>query len=69
MLSVSDNGPGVDRAAAEEMFESFFTTRPREEASGLGLSVARIVAEQHGGTLALKEQDAGACFELRLPAA
>jgi two-component system C4-dicarboxylate transport sensor histidine kinase DctB len=69
VLRVSDNGPGVDRAAAAEMFESFFTTRSREEASGMGLSVARIVAEQHGGTLTLKEQDAGACFELRLPAA
>ena len=69
VLRVSDNGSGVDRAAAEALFESFVTTRSREEASGLGLSVARLVAEQHGGTLTLKEQDTGACFEMRLPAA
>jgi len=69
VLRVTDNGPGVDQAARAELFESFFTTRSRDEASGLGLSVARIVVEQHGGTLALKEQDAGACFEVRLPAA
>jgi C4-dicarboxylate-specific signal transduction histidine kinase len=50
------------------MFESFFTTRSREEASGLGLAVARLAAEECGGTLMLKEQDAGACFEMRLPA-
>ena len=68
-LRVSDNGSGVDRAAAEGLFESFVTTRSREEASGLGLSVARLVAEQHGGTLTLKDQEAGACFEMRLPAA
>ncbi|HET9569212.1 MAG TPA: ATP-binding protein, partial [Vicinamibacterales bacterium] len=69
VLRVTDNGPGVDQAARAELFESFFTTRSRDEASGLGLSVARTVVEQHGGTLALKEQDAGACFEVRLPAA
>ena len=69
VLRVSDNGPGVDGAAAEQLFESFFTTRPREEASGLGLSVARLAAEQSGGTLTLLARDAGACFELRLPAA
>jgi signal transduction histidine kinase len=68
LLRVSDNGPGVDRVAAEGMFESFFTTRSREEASGLGLAVARLAAEECGGTLMLKEQDAGACFEMRLPA-
>jgi two-component system C4-dicarboxylate transport sensor histidine kinase DctB len=69
VLRVSDNGPGVDGTAAEKLFESFFTTRPREEASGLGLSVARLAAEQCGGTLTLQDQDAGACFEMRLPAA
>ena len=69
VLRVSDNGPGVDHAAAEELFEAFFTTRSRDEASGLGLSVARLVATQHGGTLTLKDQDAGACFEMRLPSA
>jgi signal transduction histidine kinase len=69
VLRVSDNGPGVEGAAAENLFESFFTTRPREEASGLGLAVARLVAEQCGGTLVLEPSDAGARFALRLPAA
>jgi signal transduction histidine kinase len=69
VLQVSDNGPGVNDAAAENLFESFFTTRPRDEASGLGLSVARLVAEQCGGTLTLEPSDAGARFALRLPAA
>jgi two-component system, NtrC family, C4-dicarboxylate transport sensor histidine kinase DctB len=69
VVRVSDNGPGVEHAAAEELFDSFFTTRSREDASGLGLFVARLVAEQHGGTLMLVPRGAGACFEMRLPAA
>ena len=69
VLSVSDNGPGVDVAAVEKLFEPFFTTRSRDEASGLGLFVARLIAEQHGGTLTLKPQEPGARFEMRLPAA
>jgi len=69
VLRVSDNGPGVERAAANDLFTSFFTTRSREEASGLGLSVARLVVEQCGGTLVLEDGGPGATFTMRLPAA
>jgi signal transduction histidine kinase len=69
IVRVSDNGPGVDPAVADRIFEPFVTTRPREEASGLGLAVARQIAELHGGTLTLEPRPAGACFALRLPAA
>ncbi len=69
VLRVSDNGPGVDRTAADDMFTTFFTTRSREEASGLGLSVARLVAEQCGGTLTLEDRSPGATFVMRVPAA
>jgi signal transduction histidine kinase len=68
VLRVSDNGPGVTGAGGEDLFESFYTTHPREEASGLGLSVARLAAEQCGGTLTLEPREAGASFVMRLPA-
>jgi two-component system, NtrC family, C4-dicarboxylate transport sensor histidine kinase DctB len=67
VVRVSDNGPGVDPAVAEHMFEPFATTRSREESSGLGLCVAREIAEQHGGTLTLESATPGASFVLRLP--
>jgi two-component system NtrC family sensor kinase len=67
VVRVLDNGPGVDRTVAERLFEPFVTTRPREESSGLGLAVARQIAEQHGGTLTLEQGSPGACFALRLP--
>ena len=69
VLRVSDNGRGVDPAIADRLFEPFVTTRSRDESSGLGLFVARHIAEQHGGTLTLESASAGASFALRLPAA
>jgi signal transduction histidine kinase len=69
VVRVSDNGRGVDPAIAAQLFEPFATTRPRDESSGLGLYVARQIAQQHGGTLTLEPSSAGASFALRLPAA
>ena len=69
VVRVSDNGPGIDPTVADRLFEPFVTTRSREESSGLGLAVARQIAEQHGGTLTLESADTGACFSLRLPTA
>ena len=57
------------RPMADRLFEPFATTRSRDESSGLGLCVARHIAEQHGGTLTMETRRAGACFALRLPAA
>jgi two-component system C4-dicarboxylate transport sensor histidine kinase DctB len=68
VLRVSDSGAGVDPAVADRLFEPFVTTRARDESSGLGLAVARRIAQQHGGTLTLEARTAGASFVLRLPA-
>lgn len=68
VVRVSDNGPGVDSSVADRLFGPFVTTKSREESSGLGLFVARHIAEQHGGTLSYESRGAGACFEMRLPA-
>jgi len=69
VVRVSDNGPGVDPAVVDRLFEPFVTTRSRDESSGLGLAVARQIAEQHGGTLTRESVDTGACFAMRLPSA
>lgn len=68
VIRVSDNGSGVDPAIADRLFEPFATTRPRDESSGLGLFVARVVVEQHGGSLTNEAPSSGASFVLRLPA-
>ena len=66
-LTVTDDGPGVPVEHRERIFEPFYTTKP--PASGLGLAVARRIAEEHGGELryAPGPGDRGATFVVALP--
>lgn len=70
-LSVSDNGGGVAAKDRERIFERFVKldpTRAADGGAGLGLSIARWVAEAHGGTLTLTESGSGrTTFEAQLP--
>jgi signal transduction histidine kinase len=66
LVRVLDSGPGPPAQQAERLFEPFSTTKP--EGVGLGLAVARQVAESHGGTLVYYRRDTATCFELNLPA-
>jgi len=50
---VSDTGHGVPRELRERIFEPFFTTRTGERTVGLGLPVARALAQQFGGRVTL----------------
>jgi signal transduction histidine kinase len=67
VLAVADDGPGIAPADRERIFEPYFSTK--ETGTGLGLPIARRIAEEHGGTLAARSDPGrGAIFELRLPA-
>jgi NO-binding membrane sensor protein with MHYT domain/CheY-like chemotaxis protein/two-component sensor histidine kinase len=73
-LSVSDDGAGMDRETAARVFELFFQANQgperRRGGLGIGLTLARRIAELHGGTLdaASDGPSRGATFTLRLPA-
>ncbi len=64
-----DNGPGIDPSLRDQVFEPFFSTRPPEQALGLGLPVTRQIVEGMGGALRLEESAAGATFVMELPLA
>lgn len=69
-IAVVDHGPGIPEANLTAVFEPFFTTKAPSEGSGLGLSVARGIVEEHGGRLvAARDAAGGTRFELRLPRA
>jgi signal transduction histidine kinase len=71
-LEVIDDGPGVPDDERELVFDRFHRgdpARSRHHAgSGLGLPIARTLAERNGGSLDLAPDGAGAHFVLRLPA-
>ncbi len=67
LVRVSDNGPGVPERARERLFQPFATSA-RPDGAGLGLAIARELAQGHGGDLILAATGpGGSTFELRLP--
>ena len=67
VLSITDNGPGVPPEIRQKIFDPFFTTKQVGQGTGLGLSISHKIVEEHGGALALCEQQgSGACFRLKL---
>jgi signal transduction histidine kinase len=65
-VSVSDTGAGLSEEVARRLFEPFFTTKP--QGSGLGLSIARQIGEEHGGQIRWENRPGGgARFAIRLP--
>jgi signal transduction histidine kinase len=66
VVEVTDTGPGIDPAVSDRLFTAFATTKPT--GTGLGLTIARRVAKEHGGTLTASNQPGGgAVFTLTLP--
>ncbi|HJT86895.1 MAG TPA: ATP-binding protein [Bryobacteraceae bacterium] len=66
LIQVKDQGCGIQAADRDRIFDPFFTTK--ESGSGLGLSVAHQIVEQHGGILTAEANpDKGMTFSLLLP--
>jgi nitrogen fixation/metabolism regulation signal transduction histidine kinase len=68
ILTVADEGPGVDPAVRPRVFDPYFTTKG--EGTGLGLAIVKKIVLQHGGEVELGENPGGgACFTIWLPLA
>jgi signal transduction histidine kinase len=67
LIRVRDRGHGIPEAARPHVFEPFFATR--EGRTGLGLSIARDIVEDHAGSVELEGcTDGWTTFAVRLPA-
>jgi signal transduction histidine kinase len=69
-VAVEDRGPGVPEELRERIFEPFYTTKDVGEGTGLGLSVAWGIVNEHGGRIGVSDRPGGgARFTLTLPMA
>jgi signal transduction histidine kinase len=70
-LDVCDRGPGIPQAQREAIFDAFYRLPGASERAGgvgLGLSLVRSIAQQHGGAVScLAREGGGSCFRVVLP--
>ena len=66
VVAVQDAGVGIDAQKTDQLFSTFYTTKP--DGMGMGLSISRSIIEAHGGRLwATPNPDHGATFHFALP--
>lgn len=67
-IKIQDTGVGIDPEKISHIFDPFFTTKDVGEGTGLGLSVARGIVEEHGGWIQVESRRAeGSTFTVYLP--
>ena len=68
VLSIRDQGYGIDESVMDKIFDPFFTTKEVGKGTGLGLSISLGIIQNHNGQLNIKNTpDGGAVVSIRLP--
>lgn len=56
-VHVRDNGTGIPESALERIFNPFYTTKPTDQGTGLGLSLSSDIIRQHGGQIRVETEE------------
>src|SRR5256885_14901527 len=68
ILEINDDGPGIPIDLQPKIFDPFFTTKEVGKGTGVGLTVAYAIVQEHGGRIRLDSQTgSGASFWVELP--
>lgn len=68
IISIHDQGDGIDESIKEKIFDPFFTTKEVGQGTGLGLSISLSIIQNHKGQLSIKNAaDHGAMVQITLP--
>jgi signal transduction histidine kinase len=68
VLEINDDGPGIAEELQPKIFDPFFTTKEVGKGTGLGLTVAYAIVQEHGGRIRLASNTGGgASFFVELP--
>lgn len=68
IITIRDNGIGIEETIINKIFDPFFTTKPTGEAAGVGLYLSREIIQNHGGDISVKsEKDVYTEFTITLP--
>ncbi len=68
VVEIEDDGPGIPKDVQAHIFDSFYTTKPPGDGTGLGLfTTYRIVTEKHKGTIEVESEPGRTVFKVTLP--
>jgi signal transduction histidine kinase len=68
-VKITDSGKGIPPEVMPKIFQSFFTTKPPGEGSGLGLDIVKKIIEKHDGKIEVESQPGETTFTVLIPIA